>query len=82
MRGAYILNINGSKINNKKDVKDTIEAILPGESIEVMMGTIDRMAMHPDEGVPIMYFDQLNMIAHHQRQIKYGKEMVPDINDG
>ena len=41
-------------------------------------GYIDKQAMHPDEGVPMMYFDQLNTIAHHLRQMKYVEDEVED----
>ena len=40
-------------------------------SVNLTVGTIEKVAMHPDDGIPMLYFDQLNMIAEHLRGIKY-----------
>ena len=47
------------------------------KQVTLRLGTIEKQAMHPDDGVPIMYFDQLNMIAQHLREIKYGSDVPP-----
>ena len=74
MRGAYIIAINDTKVSSEQDITAFFESNKE-PLITLHLGTIEKQAMHPDDGVPIMYFDQLNMISQHLREIKYGKEV-------
>ena len=81
MRGAYLLALNDTPIKSEEDVIQFFcQQPQSHATVAIKMGTIQKIAMHPDDGVPIMYFDQLNMIARHLRQIKYEADTVPDIN--
>ena len=81
MRGAYLLALNNTPIKSKEDVIQFFSQQPQSHAtVTIKMGTVQKIAMHPDDWVPIMYFDQLNVIAHHLRQIKYRAEMVQDIN--
>ena len=54
--------------------------------------TIERIAMHPQEGMPMIYHDQLNIIAQHLKEMKledeekietyqrYLQEIIPKIS--
>ena len=36
--------------------------------------TVDKLSLHPQEGIPLMYHDQMNIIAKHIAEIKLNKE--------
>jgi hypothetical protein len=76
MRGAYILAINTTEVTTEADIIAFFAANTE-KQVTLRLGTIEKQAMHPDDGVPIMYFDQLNMIAQHLREIKYGSDVPP-----
>ena len=74
MRGAYILDINGIEMTCEADITSFFSTNKDAQ-VRLKLGTIEKQAMHPDDGVPIMYFDQLNMIAQHLRELKYGDDL-------
>ena len=81
MCGAYLLALDDTPITSEEDVTNFFSQDQQlKNTITLKMGTIQKLAMHPDNGVPIMYFNQLNMIAHHLRQIKYGTAIEPNIS--
>ena len=73
MRGAYILAINDVEMTNEADIVSFFKTTTDSQ-VTLRLGTIEKQAMHPDDGVPMMYFDQLNMIAQHLRELKYGDD--------
>ena len=78
MRGSYLIDIQGTPMATEADVI-AFFAQNKEDTVTLKLGTIEKQAMHPDDGVPIMYFDQLNMIAQHLREIKYGEEAETEV---
>ena len=44
------------------------------QPVELGFGTISKHAMHPQEGVPQLYHDQLNILGTHLWQLRYDPE--------
>ena len=42
--------------------------------VTIQFATIHKHAMHPQEGIPLIYHDQLNIIATHLADIKQNIE--------
>ena len=73
IRGAYILAINDEPMESEEYIQAYFEKHTEKDHIATLkLGTIEKQAMHPDDGIPVMYFDQLNIIAQHLREMKYG----------
>ena len=49
-------------------------ATIPSTQLEVVLtiGLLEKTAMYEDDGLPLMYFDQLSTISKHLKNIKYG----------
>ena len=62
------------------------------KTIKCQFATIEKIAMHPQEGMPMIYHDQLNIIAQHLKEMKledeekiathqrYLQEIIPKIS--
>ena len=55
-----------------------------GDSLNVNIGTIERQAIHPQSGVPQLYFDQINQIGKHLFEMKVDPQWMSEeaYNDG
>ena len=67
-----MLTVNETTVSNHSDVQEAIQNAREHNhtSIKCTFATIDKVAMHPQEGIPLMYYDQLNIIAKHLADIK------------
>ena len=79
IRNGYILGVNNIKIPEKITVpservafiKDLLhKASQHDEEITLQMGLIDKLNLHPSEGVPMIYQDQLATIGRHIHEMK------------
>ena len=77
LRGSYLLTMDGVPVFNISDVRSYFVKLQDVDKIQITVGTIEKAAMHSDDGIPMLYFDQLNMIADHLRQIKYPEQNLP-----
>ena len=59
-------------MNNISEVKDIIKKAKDNKEtyINCQFTTIRKIAIHPQDGLPIIYNDQLNIIAQHINEIK------------
>jgi dUTPase len=79
LRNGYILGVNNIKIpNGIRDPKERLKfieelinkAAKNDEEVTIQMGLIEKMNLHPSEGVPIVYQDQIQTIGRHLHEIK------------
>ena len=79
IRDGYILGVNNiripDKIDNAEDRVKFIEGLLNkasqhDEEVTLQMGIIDKLNMHPQEGVPMVYQDQIVAIGQHIHDMK------------
>ena len=79
---SFPITINEYKIKTEEDIiqviKEARENNLP--SVQTTFANIDKIAMHPQKGVPILYHDQLNIVAKHIAEIKDSLEQQGYIN--
>ena len=76
LRNSFPTTIDGKRITTEHDV---VEAVHQAHSknkptITCSFSIIDEVAMHPQQGVPIIYHDQMNIIATHLADIKDSEE--------
>jgi len=64
---AYIISVQGNQIYNMEDLQHHIShARKEGQlKVQVVFATDNSFGIHPQEGIPQLYFDQLNIIAKH-----------------
>ena len=69
LKFSTLLKINGIDINTVEQATSILSAIPSHASIDIQIGLQSKIPMHDDNGVPMMYFDQLHTIATHLQQI-------------
>ena len=72
LRGAFPTDIDGHPIVTEHDVIKAVQTAREQykQSIMCKFSIINRIAIYPQQGVPILYKDQLNIIATHIAEIK------------
>jgi len=78
LRGAIIRSINGNQIQTIEDVTRTVKHVKlekssakPAEQkVEIQFVMLEKVSVHPEKGVPQMYYDQLNIVAQHHLELK------------
>ena len=50
------------------------------KSIVCEFTTIEKVALHPQEGIPLLYHDQLNIVAKHLEDIKLSEDEQNTVN--
>ena len=73
IKGGLLLEVNNIPINNAIQAQQLMnKAVQHGEdTITIKVSPVERPTIHQDEGVPMLYFDQLVTIADHLHDIKY-----------
>ena len=72
LRNAFPTEVDGKHITTTEDVIDAVRIARQQDkaSISVNFSIISKIAMHPQEGIPVLYHDQMNVIATHVAEIK------------
>ena len=73
LKNAYITQVNNNKVRSKADIIKEIENCKRAKlkEIEVRFSTLERQGIHPQHGVPQLYYDQRNIIAKHIFDIQH-----------
>ena len=69
--------IDGMAVSNIKEIETRIKQHHEknmDKPIEMGFATITKNAMHPQEGIPQLYHDQLNILGNHLWQLCYDPE--------
>ena len=85
LRGSYVLSVEGHDVENLHDIRRHISNSSK-DYISIIFGTMDKLSMHPQSGVPQLYFDQLHKIGEHLFHLKndphwYCDSLENNIND-
>ena len=81
LRDGYILAVNGIPTTTVQEVRKCI-ADVSTSHVTVTFGTISKPALHPQNGVPQLYFDQLYQIGRHLFHLKTDPDWIlPSDND-
>ena len=80
LRGSYILAVNGVDVKTISDVERQIKASI-NSPVSITFGTMDKISMHPQDGVPQLYFDQLHKIGEHLFQLKHDPQWSIEYSD-
>ena len=72
LRNSNVLEVEGEHVESIKALMETIsKAKLSGKSsIKIIFAIEEKVSIHPQEGTPQLYFDQLNTIAEHLHEIE------------
>ena len=73
LRNGFVLAINKQPVQTIPEIKQMIKDNTDTH-LTFTFGTIDRHAMHPQSGVPQLYFDQLHHIGEHLFAMKHDPE--------
>jgi dUTP pyrophosphatase len=71
LKNNRLLQIDGIPITCIGDVTKYFEMLDPSKKeVTLTIGLLEKLAMHEDDGLPLMYFDQLSTISKHLNNIK------------
>ena len=72
LRNAFPTEVDGKHITTTQDVIDAVSNARQQnkKSISVHFSVISKIALHPQEGIHVLYHDQMNVIATHVAEIK------------
>ena len=76
LRNSFLVAINDIHVTSEGDVKEIIAMARErkDKTITCKFATVEKVGLHPQEGIPLMYHDQMNIIAKHIAEIKLNKE--------
>jgi dUTP pyrophosphatase len=82
LKNNRLLKIDGIPMTSVKDVTSYF-SLLDKDKKEVTLtiGLLEKTAMHEDDGLPLMYFDQLSTISKHLHNIKYDQNDTIQADD-
>jgi hypothetical protein len=69
LKGSTLLKVNNIPITSSKQAEKILNEHPNMTDITITVGIQEKLPMHDDNGIPIMYFDQLATIATHLQQI-------------
>jgi hypothetical protein len=78
IKNGFLLSVNDTLVMNITDVKRCITNTANKAPIKLQIDTLDKQAMHPQTGVPQLYFDQLNHIGKHLFELRHDPEWMSD----
>lgn len=78
IRDGYLLRINDTTIDQSKSPAEMLEQATKclqqytqnTEEVTLRIGLIEKINMHPTEGTPMIYFDQIGTIGRHIHEMK------------
>jgi deoxyuridine 5'-triphosphate nucleotidohydrolase len=73
LKGSTLLKINDVPITSCQQAEEILNKQENMTDVNITIGLQEKTPMHDDNGIPIMYFDQLANIATHLQQIQNGE---------
>ena len=78
LKFSYIHSINDTPITSTQQIETIIRSLRKEKckSVNITFATMKKTSVHPEKGIPQLYFDQLRCIAHHIHDIKHDEETI------
>jgi hypothetical protein len=73
LKGSTLLKIGNVDITCAAQVTTVFEKLPTNEAVDLTVELVEKLPMHDTNGVPLMYFDQLNTIVTHLQNKEAGK---------
>ena len=70
LKGSTLLQINGHDITSVDQATTLLNDVPNLSEVTLKVGLQEKLPMHDDQGIPMMYFDQLATISTHLQQIQ------------
>jgi dUTP pyrophosphatase len=70
LKNSVLLEINHTGIKSVDEATKILSNISRNTEVHIKVGLQEKLPMHDDQGVPMMYFDQLLTISQHLQHIK------------
>jgi hypothetical protein len=65
LKGSTLIKIGNEHITSVAQAQQIFEALPKNEAVDLTIGLVEKLPIHDTNGVPMMYFDQLNTVATH-----------------
>lgn len=78
LKGSNLIQIDGKDVQELEQVYDRIAMARTQGKDEMLLtfATEERVAIHPEKGVPQLYLDQPNVIGQYLHEMKYDEEFL------
>ena len=80
LKGTYASSANEMPVKLLQEIHQALKAsklLNKLKDVKVTFSTIDQQSIHPQHGVPQMYYDQLQVIAQHIFDIQHLADIHP-----
>ena len=76
LRHSFITAVNNIPIKTKEDIQSLISKAQTADEKEITItfATTQKHAMHPQQGLPQLYRDQLNIVGQHMWELRHDPE--------
>ena len=73
LRDAFIISVGGKPISTIQQFQELIHEARQANKMEIEVGfaTIAKHAIHPQQGVPQLYHDQMNVLGEHLWELRH-----------
>jgi len=84
LRNAVLMEINGKMVKSIQDVIRTVEHLKlqmewnkrKYKVVTLLFKTVEKISVHPQRSIPQMHYNQLNVVARHQLELKEKVQIV------
>ena len=78
LRNSSLIRINNQPVKSINEVKRLIAQARTDNipKLQFTFATDERVSIHPEHGVPQLYFDQLNTLAAYLQEMKYDEQFI------
>ena len=73
MKNSVLLAINGTKVKTTDEATKLLTSIAPKTEVTITISMQEKLPIHDNNGIPIIYFDQLLAISEHLNHIKHNQ---------
>jgi hypothetical protein len=70
LKNSHLISIDGVAVENVTQAQHILQQAPLHTTVTLEIGLSEKLPMHDDHSIPMMYFDQLNTVATHLEHIK------------
>ena len=70
LKHNILLEVDGTPVKSIQQAQEILHNKSRGTTVQLTIGVMDKVPMHDDSGIPMLYFDQLHVISQHLQHIK------------
>ncbi|GFH45233.1 hypothetical protein CTEN210_01707 [Chaetoceros tenuissimus] len=78
LRNSHLLKIGNETVTNTEEAHKIFASHDPKQEIKITVGTLEKIPIHPQTGLPTLYADQLQILGEHIEELKTNSYYDPE----